>query len=55
MIKKQIGKTLVLVASPNCYLTEKDNPSMRAKEIWLGKNDKPENYVEVVETEVSNG
>lgn len=54
MIKKQVMNTLVLIASAGCYLAEKDNPSMHAREIWLGKNDKPDNYVEIVETENNN-
>lgn len=47
MIKEIIGKVTVLKASPNCYLTDKEG-NIRASELWLAKDDKAENYVEVV-------
>ena len=47
MIKKQIADILVLKASKGCYLTQKDNPDVRATEIWVAKNDDPANYIEV--------
>lgn len=47
MIKKQIDDILVLKASKGCYLTQKDNPAVRATEIWLAKTDNPANYLEV--------
>lgn len=49
MIKKQIADILVLKASKGCYLTQKDNPDVRATEIWVAKNDDPANYIEVKE------
>lgn len=50
MIKKQVADILVLKASKDCYLTQKDNPGVKATEIWLAKTDDPANYIEVKET-----
>lgn len=47
MIKKQVGDILVLKASKGCYLTQKDDPSLKATELWLAKTDSPANYLEV--------